>query len=235
MRLTLPAPRAPRVPLLPAVAGVLVGLLGGCGGAEPPAPREHPVQTPWRGPAVAGAASGGEVYSSCASCHHDDASGRPDGAIPRLAGQRHDVLVSKLTALQTGAVTLPVMAAFARSLDADEVDGVARYLAGLPDPPTVGHGDGTARDRGRVLYDGLCASCHGADGAGMGQPLAPRLCGQHAGYLERRMGEVMDGVREDADAAMAVMLRSLTDGDRAAIADVLSRGPCPLPAAGGVP
>ena len=45
------------------------------------------------------------AYAHCASCHLHDGSGRPDGSIPRLNGQRRAVLENKLHRLRTGVST----------------------------------------------------------------------------------------------------------------------------------
>ena len=44
------------------------------------------------------------VYAHCASCHLHDGSGRPDGSIPRLNGQRRAVL-------EMGSAQRPAMSA----------------------------------------------------------------------------------------------------------------------------
>ena len=73
------------------------------------------------------------AYAHCASCHLHDGSGRPDGSIPRLAGQRRSVLENKLYRLRAGMMRLPVMDAFARTLAPKEIAEIAGYLSGLPE------------------------------------------------------------------------------------------------------
>ena len=195
----------------------LLALLA-CGGAPVPEPLTHPAQTPW---SVDGA-DGPEV-ASCASCHHADAGGRPDGSIPRLAGQRASVLTAKLDRIADGAVHLPVMLPFARALDADARHRVATTLAELPRPQVIGTGDGGALDRGATAYAGLCAGCHGAAGEGRDAPPTPALCGQHHAYIVRRALDAAAGTRTDVDPAMAALVRALSPDDLDAIADHLSR------------
>ncbi len=55
---------------------------------------------------------------------------------------------------------------------------------------------------------------------------APRLCGQHFGYILRRVGEVIARRRADSDAAMSAISAALPADDLAAIADYLSRDTC---------
>ena len=182
------------------------------------APREHPAQAPWAGPAA---------YAGCAACHLADGGGRPDGAIPRLAGQRAAVIAEKLARIADGRVALPAMSPFARALAPEEIEAVAAHLEALPAPASVGVGAGDALARGAALYGGLCAPCHGAGGEGRDDPPTPAVCGQHAGYIDRRLEEIARGARADADPAMAAQAAALPPADRAAVADHLARSACP--------
>ncbi len=143
------------------------------------------------------------AYAHCASCHLHDGSGRPDGSIPRLTGQRRSVLENKLYRLRAGMLRLPVMDPFARSLAPNEIAEIAGYLSGLPEL-TVAPDDVTEEERGRgaSLYAQHCASCHGANAEGHDGLFASRLCGQYAGYLNRRLDQVAERTRGDADAIM---------------------------------
>jgi cytochrome c553 len=143
------------------------------------------------------------AYAHCASCHLHDGSGRPDGSIPRLAGQRRSVLENKLYRLRAGMMRLPVMDAFARTLAPKEIAEIAGYLSGLPEPTTTpSEVTEEERARGASLYAQHCASCHGANGEGHDGLFASRLCGQYAGYLDRRLEQVAARTRGDADAIM---------------------------------
>lgn len=157
-----------------------------------------------------------------------DAGGRPDGSVPRLAGQRAEVLTARLDALRDGTVDLPVMAAFARSLDAVEVDAVAVWLSVLPPPSDIGVGPGDDLRRGQALFAERCASCHGIEGEGA--PGTPLICGQHNGYVLRRLDEIAGQRRADAHPAMAAVVAAMSATERAAVADFLSRGACAAPA-----
>ncbi len=148
---------------------------------------------------------GAQVYASCASCHLADGSGRPDGVVPRLAGQPAEILASKLTRIASGQVDLPVMLPFARALTDDAIAQVAEHIEGLP---AVAVGQGTAGGGGTVYAD-HCAACHGAAGEGSVPLGAPRLCGQHHGYLLRRLRAPES--RGDADAAMVAIVQTLGD------------------------
>ncbi len=188
-----------------------------CGpvGSEP-----APVRDPWSS-ADAPASPVQALYAPCASCHLADGQGRADGSVPRLAGQLAPVMVHKLDQIASGELDLPAMTPFARSLDGAQREALAGWLASLPDPPAVGHGDGSALERGAKVYAGRCAGCHGLRGEGVAALRSPRLCGQHAGYLLRRMDTAE--ARPGADPGMLAMLDGLEPSDRAAVADHLSR------------
>jgi cytochrome c553 len=147
------------------------------------------------------------AFAHCASCHLHDGSGRPDGSIPRLNGQRKAVLQNKLFRIRSGLMRLPVMDPFARTLQPAEIAELAAYLSELPD--TAPAPSTTSREElatGAASYAEHCASCHGEHGEGHDGLFASRLCGQYAGYLERRLQEVADGRRGDADALMRGVL-----------------------------
>lgn len=175
---------------------------------------------PWVAPANASDPRSA-LFASCASCHMADGGGRSDGTVPRLAGQRATIVASKLQKLQSGATFLPVMLPFARALTAAESQSVADYVAGLPVPRHAARTDEGAQD-----YAALCATCHGARGEGSDTLLAPRLCGQHAAYLERRMDEIVANVRGDADPAMAAIVGPVPPATRATIAGWLAGAAC---------
>lgn len=170
--------------------------------------------------------AGAKVYAFCASCHLADGSGRPDGAIPRLAGQPAAIVVAKLESIRKEATYLPVMAAFVNSMSPVEVKAVAAYIAALPAPKSIGNGDGKALAQGEKSYAASCAACHGERGEGILALAAPRLCGQHAGYLVRRIDEAVRNTRGDANAGMAALAKPLSASQRAAVSDYLSRGAC---------
>jgi len=191
---------------------------------------------PWM-PARVGDVRGVTLFAPCASCHLSDASGRSDGTVPRLAGQRKAVLEGKLRRLQTGEVKLPVMVPFARALSADETTEIARYLSRLavlpePSPGVVagstraGAGVSEAATAGEAEYTALCAACHGGWGEGRDDLRAPRLCGQHAAYLQRRVAESAADLRGDADPAMAAIARELPDAVLGRITGWLAASGC---------
>lgn len=77
-------------------------------------------------------------------------------------------------------------------------------------------------ESGKSLYD-ACIACHGADGAGNAELLAPGIAGQSETYLVRQLWDFKKGVRgkepgDKGGSQMAPMAATLVDSD--AIADV---------------
>ncbi|MBK7974824.1 MAG: c-type cytochrome [Deltaproteobacteria bacterium] len=175
-------------------------------------------------------AVGRDAFRTCASCHLADGGGRPDGAIPRLAGQHAAILDKRLRALRDGTRDVPAMWPFARALSDDEVRAVADYIASLPRPTRVPIGTGSADDAtvlaGSTLATTRCAACHGPRGEGNPALGAPRLCGQHFGYLVRRLTEMSEPGRADVDPRMRAIAVTLTAEDRVAAGTFLSRLDC---------
>lgn len=157
---------------------------------EDPAPPEEP-----------------HAYAHCASCHLHDGSGRADGSIPKLNGQRRAVLENKLFRMRAGMMRLPVMDPYARTLAPAEISELAKYLSGLPD--TENEDLEEADGEGASLFATHCASCHGAQAEGHDGLFASRLCGQYAGYLSRRLDEIRARRRGDADAVMQGVVDSV--------------------------
>ena len=70
------------------------------------------------------------IENSCNSCHGNYGEGM--GSAPRLIGQKEEVLLKRLKALQKGETRTPfggVMISFAKSLDENETKAVAKYLS----------------------------------------------------------------------------------------------------------
>jgi cytochrome c553 len=171
------------------------------------------------------------AYAHCVSCHLHDGSGRPDGSIPRLTGQRRAVLENKLHRLRAGMMRLPVMDPYARTLPPEEISDIAKYLSELPEIEVVpSNASKEERAQGATLYAQHCVACHGANGEGNDGVFASRLCGQYAGYLERRLSEAAAGRRGAADAIMQGVVKTIPVVDLRPIVAWLAAGEgCPSP------
>ncbi len=165
------------------------------------------------------------AYKHCVSCHLHDGSGRPDGSIPSLTGQRRAVLENKLYRLRAGMMRLPVMDPYARTLPPEEISDIAKYLSELPLLEVVpSEASEEERAQGANLYAQHCVSCHGANAEGNDGLFASRLCGQHAGYLERRLEEAVAGTRGTADAIMQGVVKTVPADDLRPIVAWLAAG-----------
>jgi len=131
---------------------------------------------------------------ACASCHGANGEGDLAQNAPRLAGEDEAYLERQLRAFRDGRRYSLVMGSVARTLDDEDRAAVARYYASLP-----AIGEARARTPGLAALGGAiahqgdwarkvppCASCHGADGLGVGASFPP-LAGQRADYLERQL------------------------------------------------
>jgi len=218
-----------RTVLLPFDLLVLILLVSGCVDSQDRQPDLTSLRDPWTLPIVPTdpfLAAGQDVFNSCASCHLADAGGRPDGTVPRLAGQNAVILERRLRALLDDSVGMPVMTPFARALTPEERGQVSAYLSSLPRPKQVGTGSGDQLERGAEIYAELCSDCHAMDGVGQSELNAPRLCGQHEAYSLRRLNQFSDFGPRVSDPAMSAVAAALAPRDRQAVSDFLSRLEC---------
>ena len=170
----------------------------------------------------------GEIaFEICAGCHKDGAQGRPDGSVPRLAGQHASVLIKQMVDIRSGRRKNPKMLPFASQhvLSPQDIADIAAYLTALPVPANNGRGPGTNLAKGKALYVADCQTCHGEDGGGMGLKFFPRLSGQHYAYLLREVRAIRDGERGNANPKMVKVVKPYSDADLEAVMDFASRLP----------
>ncbi len=185
--------------------------------------------------------------SRCAVCHGPDGNHtRADSSgpqIPKLAGQKAAYLYAQLEAFKAGSRTSAVMAPMLAGLSDADLADVSSFFArrtaspdSVTDPDLAAAGEriwlrGTARVR-------PCALCHSASGMGMmggmmggrgmmgrggmmdATAAAPRLNGQHAGYIRAQLHAFAAGIRQSA--IMDPIAASLTPAEARAVAEYLS-------------
>lgn len=171
---------------------------------------------------------GAKLFESCAACHQANGSGSADGTVPVIAGQHISVLVKQLVDFRHDRRWNARMQGAAKQhelVDAQDLVDVASYAAGLrrPYPREGGTGDGSRQHEGQVVYHRDCAACHGRLGEGDLRMLRPRLAGQHYLYLLRELYETAEGTRPGMDEAHRQRIGALSDAERSAVADYLSR------------
>ena len=178
--------------------------------AKPAAPADKALQT---------------VNTVCAACHGADGN----SAItvnPKLAGQHPEYLIKQLTEFKSGKRANAVMSGMAATLSDEDVKTVAAYFASqrikLGQAKTNGKGSlGEKIYRGGIAATNVpaCASCHGANGAGIPKQF-PRLAGQHADYTLAQLKTFRTGERANAPMMMVISTK-LTDAEMAAVSDYI--------------
>ena len=215
-------------PLLPVL---IVALTGAC---TPASNRTGEAFTAG-GEVIAMSGGDGGPANACFTCHGLDGMG--DGvSVPRLAGLDAGYLQKQLTDYAAETRSDKVMSPIARWLDDDDQLAVARWYASLPVPRAEG-GAGPAPaiwlngapDRGVIA----CASCHGADGLGVGRG-NPAVAGQPAGYtIEQLRRWKRAERRNDPRGVMADAAAGLTEAEMRTIAAWLESAPIARPPASG--
>jgi cytochrome c553 len=72
-----------------------------------------------------------DLSKSCAACHGADGNAT-NAQYPKLAGQYHDYLQRALQEYKTGERQNAIMAGFAKTLSAADIDILSRYYADMP-------------------------------------------------------------------------------------------------------
>jgi cytochrome c553 len=163
------------------------------------------------------------VQTVCAACHGADGN----SAItqnPKLAGQHSEYLLKQLTNFKEGKRANAVMAGMVANLTPDEMKNLADYYAAQKVTLAKAKSNG-AGSLGEKMYRAgnaasgvpACASCHGANGAGIPKQF-PRLSAQHADYTLTQMKAFRTGERANAPM-MTVIATKMTDAEMQAVSD----------------
>ena len=152
----------------------------------------------------------GPILTNCARCHGYDGSGRGEGAVPILSGQKEVYLYESLKSYAAGERFSGMMQLAASGLSEASMAGLARHYAtaGRTGSSAAGRGDDTQETGGALPGDAAaamaqegeaiaqlgvpaagippCASCHGPASTPR-HPLYPVLAGQVPGYLSLQL------------------------------------------------
>jgi cytochrome c553 len=163
------------------------------------------------------------TLAACTGCHGRDGRGRGQSDIPVLAGQKPAYLLASLRRYASGERSSAVMQTAVASLDAAEMEKLARHFAAMPGL----QGDGalaslpSERDKnGQPLP--ACAACHAPGKAG------PILTGQKASYVAARLRgwqhspEIVDA--RQSPATMAMIARRIPAARINALATLVTNG-----------
>ncbi|WP_345250887.1 c-type cytochrome [Pigmentiphaga soli] len=169
---------------------------------------------------------------ACASCHGPGGNSAA-AANPKLAGQHPEYIYKQLTnfQVQQGAKTAdrpsPVMSALAAPLTEEDKRNIAAYLGAQTLKPAVAKNKDTVELGQRIYRGGVaakgvpaCASCHGANGAGIPSQY-PHIGGQFPEYTEAQLVAFRSGARHN-NAPMATIAGRLSDAEIKAVSDYVA-------------
>ena len=165
----------------------------------------------------------------CVACHGNDGNS-PAPAFPKIAGLNANYLLRQLGDIQAGRREIPEMAGQLDGLgDADLRDIAAFYAAqtmssGAADAQLVELGERVYRGGVRERNVPACIACHSPLGAG--NPLIgfPRVGGQFAEYLAKRLRHFRVAECEEGEkrCMMTHTARQLTEAEIDAVASYAS-------------
>jgi cytochrome c553 len=169
------------------------------------------------GSELATAESNPEAVSACARCHGSEGQLPLSDLVPVLHGQPADFLMTALKAYAEGKRRSGIMQPLAADLRDEDMRHLADYYAGMtpPSQEQPGNADQDSIEVGRKLAlegapdSGIppCMACHG-------NPVYPRLAGQHAAYMagQLRLRKMGHAPATDGAAIMASIVQHLSDG-----------------------
>ena len=171
-------------------------------------------------------ANGLTIYRECAACHEPEGWGHTTGSVPQIAGQHRKVVIKQLADFRAGNRDSVLMAPYA---SVESIGGtqaladVAEYISTLEMSVENGKGPGTDLDLGESLYRKHCMDCHGENGEGSNDDLAPRIQAQHYKYMLRQFQWMRDGKRRNVSEKMTALSLALDDREMTAVLDYSSR------------
>lgn len=174
------------------------------------------------------AGKGESIAANCAACHGAKGSNTTSNTIPRLAQQVAPYIVKQLHDFKSGARKNSIMSTMASMLSDQGMLDVAAYFSGQK-MAAGKSGNESLAEQGRRIYSGgvsassvpACASCHGADGAGV-TPAYPRLAGQHGAYIVAQLKAFKAKDRtNDMSSVMRDIAGRLDDHQIEAVAEYL--------------
>lgn len=162
-----------------------------------------------RGPAP----DGYMLTQPCFACH-GPAGASVAGPMPVIGGQHEAYLLSVMTAFRSGDRPSSIMGRLMKGYSDEQLQAMARYLAGLPYRPPGQTPDPDKVALGKEAYRKACTRCHLDGGRDAAEGDYPKLAGQWLPYLQHTMGEILGGQRkvdERFSAALGKLSREEID------------------------
>jgi cytochrome c553 len=169
---------------------------------------------------AADAAAGQKKAEVCIACHGPGGNS-VNPAIPSLAAQPEQFIVTQLFMFREGKRKDAQMSPFAATLSNADLNDLAAYFSAQPHAPPAHALDADKMAAGqRIAEQYNCVACHGR--TLMGQQHIPRLVGQQAEYLRTQLRGFKASTRFDMDGNMTSAAQALSAADIDILADYLS-------------
>jgi cytochrome c553 len=179
-----------------------------------------PLLTCAPGASAADLEAGRQKAQTCIACHGPGGNS-VNPAVPTLAGQPQQFIVTQLFMFREGNRKNPQMSAPAANLTNTDLNDLAAYFsAQTPAPPARAPSPEKAAAGRRLTEQYHCVACHGP--ALKGQQHIPRLAGQQRDYLRTQLRGFKAGTRFDMDGNMTSAAQPLSDTDIDVLADYLA-------------
>ena len=163
---------------------------------------------------------------ACVSCH---GAGGNSTIVqnPKLSAQHEPYTYKQLMNFRTPERANPIMSPIAKALTEQDMHNIAAWLDKQETKPGAAKNKASI-DLGKKIYRGgiaeknvpACASCHGANGAGIPAQFA-RLAGQHQEYTGAQLTAFRAGTRSNS-TQMTMISKRLSDDEIAAVSDYIA-------------
>lgn len=156
----------------------------------------------------------------CANCHGEGGVAKTSD-VPNLAGQHPAYLLEQIRKFGAGERKDQFMQGLIKVLNDEERAQIALYYASVKVPPSKA--DAAQVAHGKVMFDKLCARCHGANARG--NELYPRLAGQQQPYLKKSITHYRDGTGVRNNQLMSIATAPLKNEDIVSLSHYLAQLP----------
>ncbi len=157
---------------------------------------------------------------ACVACHGPEGNSQ-NPALPSLAGQPRQFIVTQLIMFREGNRKDPQMSPFAMGLTNPEVNELGAYFSAQKLAPPAKKQTPEQASAGKRLAEQFnCNVCHGA--TLLGQQHIPRLAGQQAEYLRVQLRGFKSSTRFDMDGQMTSAAQAIQASDIDVLADYLA-------------